>query len=47
MTVEMAEFGEAEEGLLRQVLELPHGIPSHDTFSTRSRPSLSPRPARA
>lgn len=32
--VEMAEFGEAKELLLRQVLELPHGIPSHDTFST-------------
>lgn len=24
----------AKEALLRQVLELPHGIPSHDTFST-------------
>ena len=32
--VEMAEFGEVKEALLRQVLELPHGIPSHDTFST-------------
>lgn len=32
--VEMAEFGAAKEALLRQVLELPHGIPSHDTFST-------------
>ncbi|MGQ0673195.1 MAG: ISAs1 family transposase, partial [Hyphomicrobium sp.] len=32
--VEMAEFGEAKERLLRRVLELPHGIPSHDTFST-------------
>jgi len=32
--VEMAEFGEAKETLLRKVLELPHGIPSHDTFST-------------
>lgn len=32
--VEMAEFGEAKEALLCQVLELPHGIPSHDTFST-------------
>ncbi len=32
--VEMAEFGESKEALLRQVLELPHGIPSHDTFST-------------
>lgn len=32
--VEMAEFGEAKETLLRRFLELPHGIPSHDTFST-------------
>lgn len=32
--VEMAEFGEAKEVLLGRVLELPHGIPSHDTFST-------------
>lgn len=39
--VEMAEFGEAKEPLLRQVLELPHGIPSHDTFSTIFR-SLDP-----
>lgn len=31
--VEMSEFGEAKEELLREVLELPHGIPSHDTFS--------------
>jgi predicted transposase YbfD/YdcC len=31
--VEMAEFGEEKEKLLREVLELPHGIPSHDTFS--------------
>ena len=31
--VEMAEFGEAKEALLRRVLELPHGVPSHDTFS--------------
>jgi hypothetical protein len=31
--VEMAEFGQAKEKLLRTVLRLPHGIPSHDTFS--------------
>jgi hypothetical protein len=31
--VEMAEFGEEKEKLLRRVLALPHGIPSHDTFS--------------
>jgi len=30
---DMAEFGEAKEPLLRQVLSLDHGIPSHDTFS--------------
>jgi predicted transposase YbfD/YdcC len=31
--VEMAEFGEAKEPLLRQFLTLKHGVPSHDTFS--------------
>lgn len=30
---EMALFGEAKEPLLRRILTLPHGIPSHDTFS--------------
>ena len=30
---DMAEFGQAKEGLLRLVLRLEHGIPSHDTFS--------------
>jgi predicted transposase YbfD/YdcC len=30
---DMAEFGTAKEGLLRQVLRLEHGVPSHDTFS--------------
>lgn len=30
---DMAEFGRAKEGLLRQILRLEHGIPSHDTFS--------------
>lgn len=30
---DMAEFGEAKEELLRLVLDLDHGIPSHDTFS--------------
>jgi predicted transposase YbfD/YdcC len=30
---EMALFGEAKEPLLRQILKLPYGIPSHDTFS--------------
>jgi predicted transposase YbfD/YdcC len=30
---DMALFGRAKEPLLRQFLRLPHGIPSHDTFS--------------
>jgi predicted transposase YbfD/YdcC len=30
---DMEQFGLAKEGLLRQVLRLEHGIPSHDTFS--------------
>jgi predicted transposase YbfD/YdcC len=30
---DMADFGCAKEALLRQFLRLPHGIPSHDTFS--------------
>jgi predicted transposase YbfD/YdcC len=29
----MADFGQSKEGLLRLVLRLKHGIPSHDTFS--------------
>jgi predicted transposase YbfD/YdcC len=31
--VDMADFGRAKERLLRQVLRLEHGVPSHDTFS--------------
>ncbi|MBV8935465.1 MAG: ISAs1 family transposase [Alphaproteobacteria bacterium] len=30
---DMALFGRAKEDFLRQFLRLPHGIPSHDTFS--------------
>ena len=30
---DMADFGEAKEEFLRQILRLEHGIPSHDTFS--------------
>jgi len=30
--VEIAEWGRAKEGWLRQFLALPNGIPSHDTF---------------
>jgi len=29
---DMEAFGKAKESWLRQFLELPHGIPSHDTF---------------
>ena len=29
----MALFGRAKEEYFRQCLRLPHGIPSHDTFS--------------
>jgi len=30
--VDIADFGRAKEAWLRTFLELPHGIPSHDTF---------------
>jgi hypothetical protein len=30
--VEMEEFGQARYDWLQGFLELPHGIPSHDTF---------------
>ena len=30
---DMADFGEAKEDVLRGVLRLEHGVPSHDTFS--------------
>ena len=30
---DMEEFGHSKEGLLRLILRLEHGIPSHDTFS--------------
>ena len=30
---DMADFGAAKEDILREVLRLEHGIPSHDTFS--------------
>jgi len=43
---DMADFGEAKEGLLRQVLRLEHGIPSHDTFSRIFR-LLDPEPFEA
>jgi predicted transposase YbfD/YdcC len=31
--LDMADFGRSKEGLLRLLLRLEHGIPSHDTFS--------------
>jgi predicted transposase YbfD/YdcC len=31
--VEMAQFGEDKEALLRTILDLKHGVPSHDTFT--------------
>jgi len=30
---DMADFGESKEDALREILQLEHGIPSHDTFS--------------
>jgi predicted transposase YbfD/YdcC len=39
---DMAEFGKAKEALLRRILKLEHGIPSHDTFSRILR-ELDPR----
>ena len=30
--VEIEAFGQAKEGWLRSILELPNGIPSHDTL---------------
>lgn len=40
---DMADFGEAKETWLRKFLRLPHGIPSHDTFSRIFR-LLDPKP---
>lgn len=31
--VEIEEYGKAKQDWLRQWLDLPHGIPSHDTFA--------------
>lgn len=39
---DMATFGKSKEAMLRRVLELKHGIPSHDTFSRVFR-ELDPR----
>jgi predicted transposase YbfD/YdcC len=43
---DMALFGRAKLSLLREVLELPHGAPSHDTFSRVFR-LLQPEPFEA
>jgi len=43
---DMALFGQAKLPLLREVLELPHGAPSHDTFSRVFR-LLQPEPFEA
>jgi predicted transposase YbfD/YdcC len=43
---DMAEFAEAKLGLLRQVVRLEHGAPSHDTFSRVFR-LLEPEPFEA
>lgn len=43
---DMAEFAAAKLGLLRQVVKLPHGAPSHDTFSRVFR-LLDPEPFEA
>ena len=32
---DMEDFGEAKHDWLKTFLELPHGIPSHDTFIVR------------
>ena len=40
--VEIEEFGKTKEKWFKQFLELPHGIPSHDTFS-RVFSMLNPR----
>lgn len=41
--VEIAEFGRNKEALLRKILDLKHGLPSHDTFSRVLR-RLDPAP---
>jgi predicted transposase YbfD/YdcC len=41
--VDMEDFGQAKEGLLRRFLMLKHGIPSHDTFSAVFR-MIDPKP---
>jgi predicted transposase YbfD/YdcC len=43
---DMSEFGRSKERLLRQFLQLEHGIPSHDTFSRVFR-LLDPQPFEA
>jgi predicted transposase YbfD/YdcC len=44
--VEVEEFGRSKEAFFRRFLELPHGIPSHDTFR-RVYQSVCPRALQA
>ena len=37
--VEVAHYGRAKRAWLKTFLKLPHGIPSHDTFSRRAHAS--------
>ena len=32
-SVDIADFGEANEAMLAEIVDLPHGVPSHDCFS--------------
>lgn len=43
---DMALFGRSKEAWLRRILDLPHGVPSHDTFSRVFR-RLAPEPFEA
>jgi len=38
--VDLQLFGEAKEAWFKTFLELPNGIPSHDTLAASSRPSM-------
>src|SRR5207249_8334236 len=44
--VEVEEFGRSKEAFFRRFVELPHGIPSHDTFR-RVYQSVCPRALQA
>jgi DDE_Tnp_1-associated len=40
--VDFADFGRDREALFREFLDLPWGLPSHDTFSLTAVPSARP-----